>query len=1030
MTSEIFSANFPLWVCAWQSTVFVVVGLVASFILGRRSSRAHQVLLLSMIAAVIVPIASILVKHYELGVFAAKPTAIKSQDERWVMSDNREATGIVAAEEPQRQAAPIEEVVSSSASVSRDPEFPWRFVALCGWIAASSILAVRLLVSFMLGVHLLGRALPLDCEIIEQAVHLAKVRLGINRDVQVLSSSRDVRSPVIWCWRRRPVLLVPSAAGQGDGRIDWTGVLCHELAHCKRRDHISGLLAELAVCMLPWHLLLWLAKSRLIHLSEQACDDWVLATGHSGPEYTESLLNLAPGGRMAFVPAVVSTKKGLGGRVRRILQDQCANPRSGFRWSLAAAAITGCIAVGVAFAQTRASVQPSTAQSKNMPPMGLAEPEKPKDMKSEAIVLHLVDSDGRPISGAKVGTNVSTRDVSILGSKLSWFLPSKENNVSNESGEIKLTLKSLFPAAWPPDRKAVLYVLHEDQKIGAVCEMSRDNQQQEIELTLEPVCHVHGRLSSEVLDKIGRPLTLTHVYMYWDRDSHGVLIHTSHNSKEYRFDFLVPPGQYELNAYGFGEGTSTENAKPRVEVKAGQPELDMGVIDLPPTKLTMLIGKPAPELGPIKAWKNGSPMKLADLRGKLVILHFGGEYPSTNRDLPRLTGLHEEFNETGLVIIGLYNCESMQQLEERFSELSKKHGGESDVPFRLAVDGGKGRVVEGTDWQVPGETYAAYDIKAYPTTVLIDREGKVVETLNLSRAREKLESMLGVKAESERHVWKQRFEQVYRLDDGQILKRIAPPFIPERKEYCANESPGPPERHPEGPAVMIFHWRDSQANLSYTEEHRNFSLGNLVEYILEISIPTLGYAEVKNYSGNPEGSEQLLSIQLPGDWILRNEALPEAKARALEKLVADEFGRHIRVQKRIVERDVIIATGQFKFSPVYSDEEIVMFADEDESVRRKGETVISGTNTMAQFLQELAWLVSVPVIDRAATTEDTIINYRAYLGSPSLHRVKDISEKKDKLRFFLDTLSPQTNLQFEITREPVEVWFITEGKGT
>lgn len=650
-------------------------------------------------------------------------------------------------------------------------------------------------------------------------------------------------------------------------------------------------------------------------------------------------------------------------------------------------------------------------------------------MKSQAITLRLVDSDGRLVSGAKVGTHVSTRSVSVLGSRLSWSLPSKENNVSNEWGEIKLTLEKLFPAGRSPDRKAALYVLHEDRKIGAVHEISRDGWQEEMVLTLEPVCHVHGRLSSEALKKIDRPLNLTHVYMYWDRDGHGVLIHTCHDAKEYRFDFLVPPGQYELDAYGYGEGANTESVRPKVEVKAGQAELDMGVIDLPPTKLTKLIGKPAPELGPIKAWKNGSPTKLADLRGKLVILHFGGGYPSTNRDLPGLTKLHEEFSEAGLVVIGIYNCESMKQLEERFREGSEKHGGEPNVPFRLAVDGGKGRVVEGTDWQVPGATYAAYDIKGYPTTVLIDQEGKVAETLNLSRARDKLESMLGLKAESERRVWKQRFEQVYRLDEAQILKRIAPPFILERKEFLVNERRSQAQQDPQEPAVMVFHWMDNQAYLSYTLEHRSFSLSNLVQYILHIGDPRVWWIESKNHLGNPEGPDQLLDTELSGDWILRDDVPAQAKVQAIEKLFADEFGRHIHIRKRTVERDVIVATGQFKFSPVYSDEAIVMFADEDDSVRKKGETVMSGTNTVSEFLQQLGWLVSLLVIDRTQITEDTRIEYRAHLSWPSLRRVTNLSEKKDKLRFFLDTLSRQTNLQFVITREPVEVWLVTEANG-
>ncbi len=358
---------------------------------------------------------------------------------------------------------------------------------------------------------------------------------------------------------------------------------------------------------------------------------------------------------------------------------------------------------------------------------------------SDKIVLKLVDSDGWPVAGAKVGTNVDTRDVSVLGSKLSWSLRgSSQPHVSSEWGEIELVREKLFLPSWPPDRKTALYVLHEDRQIGAVCVISRDDSRGEIPLALEPVCHVHGRLSSEGLKKIGRPLTSTNVYMYWNQDSFGVF---SHASDSQRLEFLVPPGRYTLDAYGGGKGVGTEHVHPEIEVKANQSELDMGIIDLPPTKLALLIGKPAPELGLIKAWKNGSPVKLAELRGKLVILHFGGEYPSPDRDLIEL---HEEFSEADLVIIGLYNCESMKHLEERFSELSKKHGGEPDVPFRLAIDGGKSRIVEGTDWEVPGETYGVYDIKAYPTTVLIDQKGNVVEILNLRQAKKKLKSLLSI----------------------------------------------------------------------------------------------------------------------------------------------------------------------------------------------------------------------------------------------------------------------------------------------
>ena len=352
MIRELFLGDFPLSSCVWQSTIFIVVGLVGSFILRHRSSRAHQVLFLAMIAAVIVPIISILVKHYELGMFVAEPVVIQSPAKDLTTASNYGASGIITAENIEHNPGLIEKDLPSALAGSEGAEFPWRLVVLCGWLAASLILAARLLLTFALGVRLLGRALPLKCEKIEEALCLARAKLGIDKNVEI-RSSRGVRSPVIWCWRLRPILLVPSTAGRLDNGVDWAGVLCHELAHWKRRDHISGLLAELAACILPWHPLVWWAKSRLVRLSEQACDDWVVATGQPCTDYAESLLDLIPGGQMAFVPAVVSSKRGLADRIRRILKDNCGNPRTGTVWALAVSIVAVCLTAGFAFAQTR-----------------------------------------------------------------------------------------------------------------------------------------------------------------------------------------------------------------------------------------------------------------------------------------------------------------------------------------------------------------------------------------------------------------------------------------------------------------------------------------------------------------------------------------------------------------------------------------------------------------------------------------------------------------------------------------------------
>jgi len=356
MIRELFLRDLSLWSVIWQSTLFAVIGLVGSFLLRRRPARASGVLFLAMIAAVLVPTMSVLVKHFQLGVFITEPIALPSV----VMDVPAEASVALASPEIQLEAHEAAPDTESAAGSSQSAEIPWRMIMLYGWMTATLILLGRLSVDVVNGIRLLRRAQSRVSGHIERAADSARARLGIAKALQIRSSV-DVCSPVIWCWSPIPVLLVPTDLDDG---LDWVGVICHELAHWRRRDHISGLIAELIVCILPWSPLLWWSKKRMVRFSEQACDDWVVAGGQSVEDYAQSLLNFRPQKQAAFVPAVVSSKKTLAGRIRRIVEEKCSSPHSGVCWSLVAAAIVGCIAAGIAFAQTRPPRPSGTVKTK------------------------------------------------------------------------------------------------------------------------------------------------------------------------------------------------------------------------------------------------------------------------------------------------------------------------------------------------------------------------------------------------------------------------------------------------------------------------------------------------------------------------------------------------------------------------------------------------------------------------------------------------------------------------------------------
>ena len=74
----------------------------------------------------------------------------------------------------------------------------------------------------------------------------------------------------------RATLLWPAGL---ENRLDEPGrraVLIHELAHLKRRDHLSAWLEVAVVCLWWWHPIVWWARRELRQYTELACDAWVV----------------------------------------------------------------------------------------------------------------------------------------------------------------------------------------------------------------------------------------------------------------------------------------------------------------------------------------------------------------------------------------------------------------------------------------------------------------------------------------------------------------------------------------------------------------------------------------------------------------------------------------------------------------------------------------------------------------------------------------------------------------------------------
>jgi thiol-disulfide isomerase/thioredoxin len=186
-----------------------------------------------------------------------------------------------------------------------------------------------------------------------------------------------------------------------------------------------------------------------------------------------------------------------------------------------------------------------------------------------------------------------------------------------------------------------------------------------------------------------------------------------------QFEIALPPGRYQLSFTGNGSlGATFQPTAKEITIERPSDSIDLGTVDLPLTTTSRLFGKPAPELDGIVAWKHTEPIRLADLRGKVVVLDFWGWYCTIcHQHKPDLARLSAEFGGKGLQVVAVHDgsLKSIEELNEHLEDIAKRYWGGKDLGLPIALDG------SGDD-----SVLRTYGITAVPAVILIDQEGRVV----------------------------------------------------------------------------------------------------------------------------------------------------------------------------------------------------------------------------------------------------------------------------------------------------------------
>ena len=309
------------WVVAIvvKTSFLLLLSLAANQILRKRSAALrHFIYSLAMVGALILPLAAWMLPELRLAVLPRQPEWSSSSIPLTAPSpEMREASSraLIAPKSPTSQRSSVKKLTAPTTidrsvssqdaqagalpkphpfATANGSDFHWSEsasvqIAVLLWLAGVAILFVRLVFSRLRLRALLRRAQAVD------SIHMtARLRwlcrdLGIKREVVLLASS-EIDVPIAAGVFNPRIVLSPQSAEWNDTRRE--AVLSHELAHLKRLDGFTQLLAELACAIYWFNPVVWLSARGMRFERERACDDYVLSFGTAASDYAHELLEI------------------------------------------------------------------------------------------------------------------------------------------------------------------------------------------------------------------------------------------------------------------------------------------------------------------------------------------------------------------------------------------------------------------------------------------------------------------------------------------------------------------------------------------------------------------------------------------------------------------------------------------------------------------------------------------------------------------------------------------------------------------
>ena len=306
---------------ALKSVVVLAVAWAIALALRGRSAAARHVVWTSASAALLaLPVLSVSLPVLRVPVAPVLlPSAAVFQ-----------TTSPDSADTPKAKASRPEKATATGKPVAWRPDWFGSIILL--WAVGAAAGLAQLLASSMAMARVRRRARPLACADLAELTEV----LGIVRPVEVLEGQRGSMPMAFGVFR--PAVFLPADARDWDAERRRM-VLLHELAHIRRGDLATHLLARIALSLYWWNPMAWSLWRESLKERERAADDLVLRSGARASNYAGHLLEIAR--TMRSSPAIgwavvaMARPSQLEGRLLAILDSRVRRnaPGRGFAWA-------------------------------------------------------------------------------------------------------------------------------------------------------------------------------------------------------------------------------------------------------------------------------------------------------------------------------------------------------------------------------------------------------------------------------------------------------------------------------------------------------------------------------------------------------------------------------------------------------------------------------------------------------------------------------------------------------------------------